>query len=210
MADQPGDKEKRDEQPQPLPPEGPCAVAPAAEGQGAAPQVGDAELQELRKKAEERDALWDRLLRAHADFDNWRKRIERESRDVVRFANAELVEELLPILDNLDRTIKAAETADDIKPLLEGIRLVQRQFLDVLAANDVKPITVLGEKFDPQRHEAISVIHTADQAPFTILEEAQRGFMMHDRVIRPAQVVLAAGPSTERPGEKHPRTEKKT
>jgi len=195
--------------------EGGVAAAPSAAESGAATAVpetapagvptpaggiSEEELQALRRKAEERDALWDRLLRAHADFDNWRKRLERESHAAARFALREFVVALLPVLDNLQRALKAAEEGGNAQALLEGVRLVEKQFTQLLAAHEVTPIPALGERFDPELHEVVAVVHNTTQPPFTIVKEVERGYRLHGRVIRPAKVVVVAHPPEGKPG----------
>jgi len=164
------------------------------------------ELAELRTRAAERDQLRDRMLRNQADFENWRKRLERESAANCRFAVQEIVQELLPVLDNFDRAIEH-EQADGADAFIEGVRLIQKQFYDVLQAHGVRPIEAVGRKFDPEAHEAVAMLPSPEQEPFTVIEDLRRGFRMHDRVIRPAQVVVAAGPQSDDGEEQKDRKE---
>lgn len=164
----------------------------------ASPEAGLSaeELADLRARAAQRDQLRDRMLRNRADFENWRKRIEREMTASCRFAIQELVQELLPVLDNFDRAIEQ-EQADGAEAFIEGVRLIQKQLYDVLQAHGVRPIETVGRKFDPEAHEAVAMLPSSEQEPFTVIEDVRRGFRMHDRVIRPAQVVVAAGPQSD-------------
>ena len=189
-----------------------------ADGQQTAPQNGcqDAsqpsaeasvsaeELADLRTRAAERDQLRDRMLRSQADFENWRKRIKRETAAKCRFAIQEFIQELLPVLDNFDRAIEH-EQADDAEAFVDGVRLIQKQFYDVLRAYGVQPIETVGRKFDPEAHEAVAMLPSPEQEPFTVIEDVRRGFRMHDRVIRAAQVVVAAGPQSDDGDEQRDR-----
>jgi molecular chaperone GrpE len=142
-------------------------------------------LEEIRR---ERDSLQDRLLRTAAEFDNYRKRMDRERRDLAEFTAGEVLTELLPIIDNLERALQAA-AADD--PLRKGVELTHRQMLDLLRKRGVKPIEALGADFDPNFHQA--VIHEVSEAhrEGEVMEELQRGYVVGDRLLRPAMVKVA-------------------
>jgi molecular chaperone GrpE len=144
----------------------------------------------------------EKLLRAAADHDNYKKRAAREREDVQRFGNEGLLKDLLPTLDGLDRAL-ASSRPDD--PLAEGVRLVRASFEQALARHGVSAFSALGERFDPTYHEALVQVPTADAAPGTVVLEHARGFKLHDRLVRPAMVGVAvalpdggdpAGPST--------------
>jgi molecular chaperone GrpE len=130
----------------------------------------------------------DRVLRAAADLDNTRKRGQREREELQKFANEQLVKDLLPGIDNLDRALAAAPPDD---PLADGVRLVKRTFEDALARHDVKVFSALGELFDPRLHEALLQVPGGDAPPGTVVLEHGRGFFLHDRLIRPAMVGVA-------------------
>lgn len=139
-------------------------------------------------------ALRDQLLRMAADFDNYRKRARREQDDVRRFGSDRLLGDILPIVDNLDRALAHSEGAEG--PVIAGIRMVAKQFHDVLSSHGVKPYDSTGKPFDPEQHEAVSQTPTHEAAPGTVLQELQRGYMIHDRLLRPARVVVAIAPTT--------------
>jgi molecular chaperone GrpE len=139
---------------------------------------------------QERDALQDRLLRTAAEFDNYRKRIERERRDLSEFAAADVLLELLPILDNFERAL-GAPAPPEAETFRKGIEMIHRQMLDLLRKRGVKPIEALGADFDPNFHQA--VIHEAspEHREGEVMQELQRGFMLGERLLRPAMVKVA-------------------
>jgi len=143
-------------------------------------------LEDIRR---ERDGLQDRLLRTAAEFDNYRKRMERDRRDLADYMAADVVGELLPIVDNLERALQAAPAAED--PLRKGVELIHKQMLDLLRKRGVKPIEALGADFDPNFHQA--VIHEASAAhrEGEVMQELQRGYLLGDRLLRPAMVKVA-------------------
>jgi len=176
----------------PTPPEGTDVEAP--------PPSEDIET--LRRKAQERDEIHERFLRAAADFDNRRKRLEREADNRIRYATQGLLTDLLPVFDHLARAAAATQAVPGGQAILEGIRLVEKDLYDVLAKHGVYPIQSVGEPFDPQRHEAVSVRPADDVPPNTVVEEVQRGWTLNDRVIRAAKVIVS-GP---KPAEAAPET----
>jgi molecular chaperone GrpE len=142
----------------------------------------------------------DRYLRAAADLENYRKRALKEKEEVQRFGAEKLLKELLPVVDNLDRALAAAQ-ADD--PLKKGVELVRASLEATLARQGVKGFSAMGTPFDPARHEALLQVPTADAAPGLVVLEHARGFTLHDRLIRPAMVgvAVAAAPGGPAPGE---------
>ena len=152
----------------------------------APPETTDA-VQALQR---ERDALQDRLLRTAAEFDNYRKRVDRERRDLSEFAAADVLLELLPILDNFERALQAPAPAE-AESFRTGIEMIHRQMLDLLRKRGAKPIEALGADFDPNFHQA--VIHEAsdDHREGEVMQELQRGYMLGDRLLRPAMVKVA-------------------
>lgn len=166
-------------------PEGAAPGADALEAARAGLTRAEARAAEL---GEQLAAEHDRLLRAVADAENQRKRAAREREDVQRYGVERLVKELLPALDGLDRALAAAPKDD---PLGRGVEMVRRLLEDALARHGVKGFSARGEAFDPRLHEALMTIATADAPPGTIVDEQQRGFFLHERLIRPAAVVVA-------------------
>lgn len=149
----------------------------------------DEKLKAAESKAED---YYDRLLRASAEFDNYKKRTTREMRDVVRYANEKVFKELLFVVDNLERAIDAVEkdNADD-DPLLQGVRLTLAEVEKILERNHVTPIKALGQTFDPNFHQAMMQEETEEQPANTVIKEMQKGYVLHDRLLRPAMVVVS-------------------
>jgi molecular chaperone GrpE len=145
--------------------------------------------EQARKVFAQLQAEHERLLRTAADLENTRKRAARERDEAVRHGNERLVKELLPALDALERALAAAPPGD---PLVAGVELTRRLLEEALARFGVKGFSARGERFDPRLHEALMTIQTADAAPGTVLEEQHRGFFLHERLLRPAAVVVAA------------------
>jgi molecular chaperone GrpE len=170
---------------------------PATRFDGAAPQRPtdggiDApavdELEQLRRQATEAQ---DRYLRSQAELDNTRKRLRREMDEERRYAELPLLADLLPVMDNVNRAIEAAEKNADAGSLLEGFKMVAQQLNGVLERHHCKPIAAQGEPFDPARHQAIMQQPSDEHAENTVLAVGQTGYSVHDRVVRPAQVVVS-------------------
>jgi molecular chaperone GrpE len=144
-------------------------------------------LEELRR---ERDVLQDRLLRTAADFDNYRKRMDRERRDLAEQTAGEAIKDLLPIIDNLERALQAAAEDD---PLRKGVELIHKQMLEMLRKRGVTPIEALGADFDPNVHEAVTHEESDQHREGEVMEELQRGYKVGERLLRPAMVKVAKG-----------------
>ena len=156
----------------------------------------------------ERDQLKDQLLRLRADFDNYRKRTARETERTRKMAAEDLIRDLLPVLDNLDRAL--AHASDPSEGLAQGVEMVFKQLSDVLAARGVEAIPAVGEPFDPNVHEALSQQPSPDLPAHTVMTEWQRGYRIGDNVLRPAKVVVSGGPAEEAAPEMAPaETEEK-
>ncbi len=144
------------------------------------------------------DEYYDRLLRASAEFDNYKKRTTREMRDVVRYANEKLFKEIINVVDNLERAISSAEqegSEDD--PLLQGVRLTLSEVEKILERHNVEPIKALGEPFDPNFHQAMMQEESEDHPANTVVSEMQKGYKLHDRLLRPAMVVVSKAKSED-------------
>lgn len=147
---------------------------------------------ELAVCAAERDGFKDQLLRARAEFDNYRKRIARDSEQARLAAAQGLIRDLLPVADNLERALEHAGAGDG--GLAEGVRMILRQFLDVLAARGLSSIPALGEPFDPNVHEGLAIQPSDGHPANTVMSEYERGYMLGGQVLRPAKVVVSSGP----------------
>jgi molecular chaperone GrpE len=135
----------------------------------------------------------ERLLRSQAELENYRKRARRELEEERRYALMPLVRDLLPIVDNLERAIAAAQQTNDAAGLLEGVKMVDSQFTATLAQHHCVKIETVGTTFDPHLHQAIAQEPSAEHAAGTITRSAQVGYTLHDRVARPAQVFVSTG-----------------
>lgn len=148
--------------------------------------------EQLEAVRAERDENLQKYLLAVADLENYRKRVQKELEQERRYRVLPLAHDLLPTLDNLQRALDAARTTHDAAQLIEGVQLVARQLTDVLARHGMKPIEALGKPFDPNLHQAISQVPAPGQLPMTVVTECERGYTMHDRVVRPSAVIVAA------------------
>lgn len=136
----------------------------------------------------------DHYLRARADLDNYRKRAQREKEDLLKFSNETILRELLPVIDNLERALQHA-AVDGEKGLLQGVELTLGQFGKVLEKFNVVAIEAVGELFDPARHEAMGQIESSEQPPNTVVQLLQKGYLLNDRLLRPAMVLIAKAPA---------------
>uniref|UniRef100_A0A7V4LDT2 Protein GrpE n=1 Tax=Desulfobacca acetoxidans TaxID=60893 RepID=A0A7V4LDT2_9BACT len=178
--DKPG--EPAEAQIQPTAPEGELPTDPA-------------ELQRLvAEKNREAQEHYDRLLRLAAELENIKKRQERELSELRQFANENLLKELLPVLDNLERALEHGRQADAPEGLLEGLELVSQDFLKVLGRFGVTPIDSLGQRFDPAFHHAVMEEEAPEMEDQTVLKELQKGYLLHSRLLRPAMVVVSRNP----------------
>jgi molecular chaperone GrpE len=130
----------------------------------------------------------DHLQRLQAEFDNYKKRVDREKKELIEYANAELIPELIDIMENLERGVASAKESGDIDSIVKGMEMVSNQLMDILGSRGLKPIEAVGKKFDPHYHEAMMMTPT-DEYPYnTVIEEFQQGYVMKDKVIRYSRV----------------------
>jgi len=153
-------------------------------------QVDVEQLQkELAEKKAKNDEYFNRLVRLQADFDNYRKRVQKEKEDFFKYASASLCESLLPVLDNFQLALAARE--EDPAKVVEGVEMIYRQLQDVLQKEGLTPVAAVGEQFDPVKHEAVMQEATEEHPENTVIEELRRGYYLKDRLIRPAMVKVA-------------------
>jgi molecular chaperone GrpE len=153
---------------------------------------GAAELEAALQKAQTEAAEnYDRLLRVSADFENYKKRVAKEKSDLIRYGNDELIKELLPVIDNLERALEHASSERAQEGIQGGVEMTLQQFLEILQRFGVTPIAAEGEPFDPTKHEAVMEQATGDYDPGHVVAELQRGYLLNDRLVRPAKVVVA-------------------
>jgi len=170
------------------------------------------EIEKLRKDfvAKELEAKknYDLYLRQVAELENFKKRVAREKEEAIRYGNEALVKDLLPVLDNLERAVEHAELGGNGKPLLAGIELVLKGFLEVLEKHGVTQISAKGEPFNPQKHEAFAQVESTDHEPNTVVEELHKGYFMADRLLRPSLVSVAKLPETKEENSEQTKIEK--
>jgi len=166
----------------------PAAESGEESALGAARPVEVGAASEVEKLKAERDALLDRLARLQAEFDNARKRSVREQQEFREFAAADVIKNFLPILDSVERALKAGGDAGDFR---SGVELIHRQFQDALQKIGVQPIAALGQAFDPRLHEAIEMVDSTEVPDHHVLDELQRGYKYKERLLRPAMVRVA-------------------
>lgn len=157
-------------------------------------EIPVSELEDLKARAAERDEFECRWVKVHADYENTRKRLEKEKSDYMRFANEGLVAQLFPIVDNFDMALVAMDNARDKEAVMDGIKLVQKAFHRILDDNGVSKIESRGKKFDPNLHEAVVMEDTTCMPDNTVIEEIRPGYLLNNRLLRPAQVKVARNP----------------
>jgi molecular chaperone GrpE len=155
------------------------------------------QLDELKARAEKADEHWERLLRTTADFDNFKKRAAREKQEAIRYANEGVLEKLVPVLDNFDAALSAAQTssADGAQSLQTGVAMIFQQLKKVLTESGLEEVDATGQTFDPNLHEAVSQQESADVPEGNVLQQLRKGYKLRDRLLRPATVVVAKKPA---------------
>jgi molecular chaperone GrpE len=155
------------------------------------------QIEDLKARAAKADENWDRLLRTTADFDNFKKRAARERTEAVQYANAALLQKLLPVLDNFDMALAAAQSAKDgnSASLQAGIVMVQSQLKSILAETGLEEIDALGQTFDATVHEALSQQETTDVPEGQVVQQVRKGYRLRERLLRPAAVIVAKKPA---------------
>ncbi len=148
----------------------------------------------LAERSREASANYDRFLRERAELENFKRRMQREKMDALKYSAEALVRDLLPVIDNLERAIAHAEQGGDGQPVVEGLSLVLKSFLDTLERHGVKQVKPKGKPFDPALHEALAHVESKTEKPNTVIEEYHKGYMLHDRLLRPAAVAVAKAP----------------
>jgi molecular chaperone GrpE len=155
------------------------------------------QLAELKERAARADENWDRLLRTSADFENFKKRAVREKQEAVKYANEGLLHKLVPVLDNLDMALAAAQTAgsDANQSLQAGVAMICQQLKSVIAEAGLEEVDAVGKPFDPNLHEALSQQETKDVPEGQVIQQVRKGYKLRDRLLRPASVIVAKQPT---------------
>ena len=156
---------------------------------------------QVEEKTKEAQANYDLFLRERAENENFKRRIQREKSEALRFANEPLVRDILPVLDNLHRALIHAQSAGGGQSLVDGVTLVARAFLETLEKHGVSQVGAKGQPFDPTKHEAMAQVESAEVAPNTVVDEYAPAYMLHDRLLRPALVTVSKAPPEEKKSE---------
>ncbi len=159
---------------------------------------------ELEKTIE---SLKDQMLRKAADFENYKRRIENDMATIGRFANEGLILEILPILDDFTRSMKSGKERREFGPFYQGIELIYSKLMKVLESQGVKPMECVGKQFNVDYHDALMQMPKEGAEPHTVIEEVERGYMLHDKVLRHAKVVVAGLPQDAQPAGKSDEAE---
>lgn len=161
------------------------------------PELTPEQLAELQTRAAKADEHWERLLRVTADFENFKKRAARERTEAAQFANAALLQKLIPILDNFEMAQAAAQTAqgDKLASLQTGIAMIQQQFKGALAEAGLEEVDASGKPFDPTFHEAVSQQETDSVPEGNVVQQIRKGYKLRERLLRPAAVIVAKMPA---------------
>jgi molecular chaperone GrpE len=146
---------------------------------------------EVARLQGEMEQTKDRWMRAVAELENYKKRSAREMEESCRYGNERLLKEVLPILDSMERALAHAQNAENGETFLEGIQMIHRQFLSILERFGVRSVNALNEPFDPSRHEAMIQVESSAHAPNTVVQELEKGYLIHDRLLRPAKVAVS-------------------
>ncbi len=165
------------------------------------------QIEDLKTRAAKADENWDRLLRTTADFENFKKRAAREKIDSAQYASASLLQKLLPVLDNFEMALAAAQTATTapssspkadngkLSSLQSGVLMIQQQLKNALVETGLEEINAAGKPFDPNFHEAVSQVESTDVAEGNVLQQLRKGYKFKDRLLRPATVIVAKKPA---------------
>ncbi len=173
-----------------------------AEGSACAEAMEELSGEELLQQyRNEREALYEKVVRAAADFENYRKRSLREKEELRKFATSNFIEDLLPALDNLDLGLKAAENHPEAKPVADGFRMVAAQLISILQNNGLETVEPLGEEFDPNFHESVGSQPSDKVEDHKILQVVRKGYALNGRILRAANVIVSSGPAAIEPEE---------
>jgi len=149
----------------------------------------------LKEKEGQIQELLDRLSNLKKEFDKFKQRITKEAETAKRFSNEALIKKILPILDNFERAIEHADSTEEKAAMIQGVQLIYKQLCDTLMKVGLSRVDAKGREFDPNLHDAITAVETAEVAPNIVISEYLKGYILHDRLIRPARVVVSVRPN---------------
>ncbi|MCD5401565.1 nucleotide exchange factor GrpE [candidate division NPL-UPA2 bacterium] len=177
-------------------------VKPKSKREGRKLSLSQEKWQETQKKAKLAEERFDRLLRLQAEFENYRKRVNRERSEFIQYALEDLICDLLPVIDNFERALASAHQHDNFHALLQGVEMVYKQVQDILVKRGLERIEALGKKFDPREHEAVMQVESEERPDNTVIEESLAGYKLKNKVIRPALVKVSQKPGERRKGKR--------
>ncbi len=160
-------------------------------------KISRSELEDLRKQAAADSEYHDKMLRTMADMENLRKRLDRDRKDYINYANREMISELLPVLDNFDRALKSVEKTEESAPYLQGVEMIYKQLEELLKKQGMEEIKALGEPFNPHLHEAVQTEETDSCPEDTILDVILKGYLFRGNMLRPAAVKVSRSGKSE-------------
>jgi len=156
---------------------------------------GDSEDSTLPDLQEELLAAQDKYLRLAAEFENYKRRSQRDLSEAIKFANESLLKNLLPVIDNLERAVQCGKEAGINNAVMEGVELTHKSFLETVEKLGLRQISSAGQPFDPSMHQAVAQVDSSIMAPNMVVDELQKGYFLHDRIMRPAMVTVSKEPS---------------
>ena len=162
---------------------------------------------QLTAKEEEAQANHDLLLRERAELENFKRRMQREKSDALRFATEPLLRDILPVIDNLERAIEHAKSSEGGQALVDGVELVLRSLINTIEQHGVSRVKAKGEPFDPSQHEAVAQVESETVTPNTVIDEHQSGYQLHNRLLRPAMVSVAKAVSQDQKNQQGQKDE---
>jgi len=184
------------------------AIEPPDESEKASAEETDTTPKEsqdevLKKVLEEARLYKDRWVRLAAEFDNYKKRTSREFSVLIKNAGESLIAEMLPILDNVERALEAPQTAEETRQFAQGVEMIHQQFIEKLEKAGMQEIKADGKPFDPTRHEAVMAVENADHPAHTVLNVVEKGYLLNEKVLRAAKVIVTRLPAEKPLEEKH-------
>jgi molecular chaperone GrpE len=172
------------------------ASAPHDEPMDSAPNRDDALEDRLKALEQEKNDLSDRLLRTMAEFDNYRKRVTREKEGLLKYGTERIAFEILPVIDNFERAMEQSQQGTDPVAVVDGLKMILKQLMAALEKFEIKPFHSVGEQFNPEIHEAMAQQEHPDHEDNTVIEQFQKGYMLGEKMLRPARVLVSRAPAT--------------
>jgi molecular chaperone GrpE len=163
----------------------------------AAPETDGGMDERLQALEQEKQELSDRLLRTMAEFDNYRKRVNREKEGLLKYGTERIASELLQVVDNFERALEQSRQATEIDPVVTGLEMILKQLITTLEKFEVRPFVSVGEQFNPEIHEAMAQQEHPDYEDNTVIEQFQKGYMMGEKLLRPARVLVSRAPAPD-------------